>query len=126
MTKVKASKETGFEVKVCKTVPKGAILSHKNLVNNARLFCTRKRVGQHSVWANFMPLFHTAGCATGVLGCLQASCKMLLIKHFDANVFARLIEEQKVTTCFAVPTLPKIAEIRGENFLLGMRKERSQ
>jgi len=85
--------------------PKGAILSHKNLVNNARLFCTRKQVDQHSVWANFMPLFHTAGCATGVLGCLQASCKMLLIKYFDANVFARLIEEQKVTTCFAVPTM---------------------
>ena len=45
--------------------PKGAILSHKNLVNNAQLFCERKQVGSHSVWANFMPLFHTAGCATG-------------------------------------------------------------
>ena len=85
--------------------PKGAILSHKNLVNNARLFCTRKRVTQHSVWANFMPLFHTAGCATGALGCLQAACKMLLIKRFDSDIFARLIEEQKVTTCFAVPTM---------------------
>ena len=29
--------------------PKGATLSHKNLVNNARLFCGRKQVGQHSV-----------------------------------------------------------------------------
>ena len=85
--------------------PKGAVLSHKNLVNNARLFCTRKQVGPHSVWANFMPLFHTAGCATGALGCLQAACKMLLIKRFDADVFARLIEEQGVTTCFAVPTM---------------------
>ena len=27
--------------------PKGATLSHKNLVNNARLFCARKQVGQH-------------------------------------------------------------------------------
>ena len=85
--------------------PKGAVLSHKNLVNNARRFCTRKQVGPHSVWANFMPLFHTAGCATGALGCLQAACKMLLIKRFDADVFARLIEEQGVTTCFAVPTM---------------------
>jgi fatty-acyl-CoA synthase len=85
--------------------PKGAVLSHKNLVNNARLFCVRKQVGSHSVWANFMPLFHTAGCATGALGCLQAACKMLLIKRFDANIFARLIEEQGVTTCFAVPTM---------------------
>ena len=62
-------------------------------------------MGQHSVWANFMPLFHTAGCATGALGCLQTACKMLLIKHFDAHAFARLIEEQGVTTCFAVPTM---------------------
>lgn len=85
--------------------PKGAVLSHKNLVNNARLFCGRKQVGPHSVWANFMPLFHTAGCATGALGCLQAAAKMLLIKRFDADVFARLIEEQGVTTCFAVPTM---------------------
>ena len=85
--------------------PKGAVLSHKNLVNNARFFCARKQVGPHSVWANFMPLFHTAGCATGALGCLQAACKMLLIKRFDADVFARLIEEQGVTTCFAVPTM---------------------
>ena len=84
---------------------KGAVLSHKNLVNNARLFCARKQVGTHSVWANFMPLFHTAGCATGALGCLQAACKMLLIKRFDADIFARLIEEQGVTTCFAVPTM---------------------
>ena len=61
--------------------PKGAVLSHKNLLNNARLFCDRKGVGSHSVWANFMPLFHTAGCATGALGCLQAGAKMLLIKH---------------------------------------------
>ena len=85
--------------------PKGAVLSHRNLINNARLYCDRKKVGRHSVWANFMPLFHTAGCATGALGCLQAACKMLLIKRFDADVFARLIEEQGVTTCFAVPTM---------------------
>ena len=85
--------------------PKGAVLSHKNLINNARLYCDRKKVGRHSVWANFMPLFHTAGCATGALGCLQAACKMLLIKRFDADVFAKLIEEQEVTTCFAVPTM---------------------
>ena len=85
--------------------PKGAVLSHKNLVNNARLYCNRKQVERHSVWANFMPLFHTAGCATGALGCLQAASKMLLIKRFDADVFAKLIEEQGVTTCFAVPTM---------------------
>ena len=81
------------------------MVSHKNLMNNARLFCTRKQVGPHSVWANFMPLFHTAGCATGALGCLQAACKMFLIKRFDADAFVGLVEEKGVITCFAVPTM---------------------
>ena len=85
--------------------PKGAVLSHNNLVNNARLFCKRKKVGQHSIWANFMPLFHTAGCATGTLGCLQAACRMILIQGFDANVLAKIIEQEGITTFFAVPTM---------------------
>ena len=85
--------------------PKGAVLSHKSLLNNAKIYCDRKKVNENSVWSNFMPLFHTAGCATGALGCLSAACKMLLIKQFNADIFAKLIEEQKVTTCFAVPTM---------------------
>lgn len=85
--------------------PKGVVLSHKSLVNNARLFGARKKIHQGSVYANFMPLFHTAGCATATLGSLQAACKMLLIKRFDADGFAQLIESQGVTTCFAVPTM---------------------
>lgn len=85
--------------------PKGAVLSHHNLLNNARLFAARKKVHRQTVWANFMPMFHTAGCATTVLGCLQAGCKMLMIKQFDAAVLARLIESQGITTFFAVPTM---------------------
>ncbi len=85
--------------------PKGAVLSHYNLVNNARLFAARKKVHQQSVWANFMPMFHTAGCATTALGSLQAGCKMLMIKLFDANILARLIESEGITTFFAVPTM---------------------
>lgn len=85
--------------------PKGAVLSHRGLLNNARYYCGRAGINQGSVWANFMPLFHTAGCATGVLGSLQAGCKMLLIKRFDAAVLARLTEEQGVTAYFAVPTM---------------------
>jgi fatty-acyl-CoA synthase len=48
--------------------PKGAVLSHHNLLNNAHLFAARKKVHSQTVWANFMPMFHTAGCATTALG----------------------------------------------------------
>ena len=85
--------------------PKGAVLTHKSLLNNAKIYSERKQISQESVWSNFMPLFHTAGCATGTLGCLAAACKMLLIKQYKADIFAKLIEQQKVTICFAVPTM---------------------
>jgi fatty-acyl-CoA synthase len=58
-----------------------------------------------SVYANFMPLFHTAGCATGALGSLQAGCRMLLMEQFNAPTLAELIESEAVTGFFAVPTM---------------------
>jgi len=85
--------------------PKGAVLSHHSLVNNARLFAQRALTDQNSVYANFMPLFHTAGCATGALGSLQAGCRMLLIEQFDADALALRIETERVTNFFAVPTI---------------------
>lgn len=85
--------------------PKGAVLSHHSLVNNARLFAERALIDGDSVYANFMPLFHTAGCATGVLASLQAGCRMLLIEQFDADALALRIETERVTNFFAVPTI---------------------
>ncbi len=85
--------------------PKGAVLTHRGLVNNARLYATRANAHRDSVQANFMPLFHTAGCAMAALGSLQMACKMLLIKFFDPDAISHLIESKKVTTFFAVPTM---------------------
>ena len=85
--------------------PKGAVLSHHSLVNNARLFAERALTDSDSVYANFMPLFHTAGCATGALGSLQAGCRMLLIEQFDADALALRIETERVTNFFAVPAI---------------------
>ena len=85
--------------------PKGAVLSHRGLVNNARFFARRALTDASSVYANFMPLFHTAGCATGALGSLQAGCRMLLMEQFNAAVLAERIESEGITGFFAVPTM---------------------
>ena len=52
-----------------------------------------------------MPLFHTAGCATGALGSLQAGCRMLLMEQFSADGLSQRIESEGVTGFFAVPTM---------------------
>ena len=85
--------------------PKGAVLPHRGLLNNARFFAGRANATQDSVWANFMPMFHTSGCGMISLGCLQAGAKMLMIKLFDPDAIARLIETEKVTAFLGVPTM---------------------
>jgi fatty-acyl-CoA synthase len=85
--------------------PKGAILAHRGLVNNARFCATRTNTRQDSTWANIMPMFHTSGCVMVSLGCLQAACKMLLVKIFDPDAISQLIEDEKVTAIPGVPTM---------------------
>lgn len=85
--------------------PKGAMLSHRSLLNNARFYAGRLGVTSNNVWANIMPMFHTSGCGMVTLGCVQAGCKMLIVKLFDPPAICRIIEQQKVSTILGVPTM---------------------
>jgi fatty-acyl-CoA synthase len=85
--------------------PKGAVLSHVGLVNNARFYATRCGVDRDAVWLNPMPMFHTSGCGMSTLGCLQAGARMVLISQFDPAVALQLIEHEKVTIVLGVPTM---------------------
>ena len=85
--------------------PKGAVLSHRSLLNNARFYADRLEVSADHVCANIMPMFHTSGCGMVTLGCVQAGCKMLIVKLFDPNVVCRIIEEHRVSTILGVPTM---------------------
>ena len=85
--------------------PKGAVLSHRGLTNNARLSAIRSNSHGDSLWANFMPLFHTAGCAIIALGALHAGCAMAVVPLFDPAIINRLVAREKVTAFVAVPTM---------------------
>ena len=85
--------------------PKGAVLSHRSLTNNARFFARRTNTRADSVWANFMPMFHTSGCGMITLGAIQAGCPVFLVKQFDPAAVLRLIERERVTAALGVPTM---------------------
>jgi fatty-acyl-CoA synthase len=85
--------------------PKGAVLSHLGLVNNARFYANRCGVDAASTWINIMPMFHTSGCGMVTLGCLQAGCRMVLVSLFEPDVINRLIESEKATIILGVPTM---------------------
>ena len=85
--------------------PKGAVLPHRAVTNNARFFVTRTGIGPGDRWLGFMPLFHTAGCGMAVLGSIQAGAEYLTMPVFDVPQVLRLIEEERVTAFTAVPTM---------------------
>ena len=85
--------------------PKGAVLSHGALTNNARLFVDRCGLTGDSVMANFMPMFHTSGCAMATLGTLQRAIPMVLFKVFDPAAVLKVAEQERISTFIAVPTM---------------------
>ena len=85
--------------------PKGAVLSHRGLVNNARYYAGRCGVTERTTWINPMPMFHTSGCGMLTLGSLQAGCRMVLVSLFDPHVVVGLIESQRANIALGVPTM---------------------
>jgi fatty-acyl-CoA synthase len=85
--------------------PKGAVLSHRGLVNNARFYAARCGATEQTNWLNIMPMFHTSGCGMVTLGCLQARCRMALVSLFDANLVLDQMEATRTTIMLGVPTM---------------------
>jgi fatty-acyl-CoA synthase len=85
--------------------PKGALLHHRGITNNARLYAERFRMGPDDVYVNPMPLFHTAGCVMGVLGCLQSGASHVLVPAFDPAAVLELFESEGGTIGLGVPTM---------------------
>jgi fatty-acyl-CoA synthase len=85
--------------------PKGALLHHHGLVNNAHLFARRLGARPGDVWLNPMPLFHTAGCVMLTLGPLLTGGREVLLPGFDPGLMFELIETERVTISGGVPTM---------------------
>jgi fatty-acyl-CoA synthase len=85
--------------------PKGALLHHRGITNNSRFFAERMRMGPGDVYVNPMPLFHTAGCVMGVLGCLQSGTTHVPVPAFDPAAVLELIESEGGTVLLGVPTM---------------------
>lgn len=85
--------------------PKGALLHHRGIVNNARFCAQRLEVRPGEVWPNPMPLFHTAGCVLGVLGAVACRATQIPILAFDPELVLDLLESERANVMCAVPTM---------------------
>ncbi len=85
--------------------PKGAILHHHGILNNAMLFAQRWGLRQSDRYCNPMPLFHTAGCVVAVLGSLYTGSTLHPLLAFDPAKALQIIGHEGCTTLVAVPTM---------------------
>lgn len=85
--------------------PKGVMLHHHGLINNSRhhFASSEVRAGERSLM--MMPLFHTGGCALGMLGALQTGCCAVLLRQFDGAGAYRLLQSEDIAIALGVPTM---------------------
>jgi fatty-acyl-CoA synthase len=85
--------------------PKGVMLRHGAIVNNARLWVDRVGIPEEVGMLMPMPLFHTAGCVMGVLGALDRRAKFVLMPIFEPGLYLELIELERPWFAGGVPTM---------------------
>jgi fatty-acyl-CoA synthase len=85
--------------------PKGAELTHRGLTNNARFYAERIGLRPGEAYVNPMPLFHTAGCAMGVLGTAQSLAVNVPVLAFDPALVLELLEAERAAVFGGVPTM---------------------
>jgi fatty-acyl-CoA synthase len=85
--------------------PKGALLHHRGLVNNAAHTMDRMGLETGGVSMGTMPLFHTAGCVLAVLGALSTQSTLVLVKQFEPDLALELMEIYRASAMLGVPTM---------------------
>ena len=86
--------------------PKGVLLTHHNLVNNAYLVGTGIQWASEDKLCLPVPLYHCFGCVLGSLQSLVFGTTLVLPSaQFDAEAMLRGIHEERCTTVYGVPTM---------------------
>jgi fatty-acyl-CoA synthase len=96
--------------------PKGAMLTHYNIVNQTQSANLNQDVSQDR-YVNPMPLFHIAG-SNFVTGCMISGCTNIQLIAFDPVKELELLDQEKGTSSFLVPTM-LIAMLNHPRFLAG-------
>ncbi|MFD8304022.1 AMP-binding protein [Streptomyces sp. NPDC059690] len=87
-------------------VPKGVVLHHRGITNNARLAYVRTfglRPGEAAL--NPMPLFHTAGCVLATLSAIAGLGTQVLPPYFDPGLMLELTASERPVMTGGVPTM---------------------
>jgi len=96
--------------------PKGAALSHHNILNNGFFVAESMKFTEHDRLVIPVPLYHCFGMVMGNLGCISHGAAMIYPDEgFDPESVLQAVAEEQATALFGVPTM-FIAEMEHPNF----------
>ncbi len=96
--------------------PKGVLLTHRNLLNNAYLISRTLRFTEHDRLCCPVPLYHCFGCVMSTLVCIVSRMALVLpAPHFDALATLEAVQTERCTALYGVPTM-FIAELEHPRF----------
>jgi long-chain acyl-CoA synthetase len=86
--------------------PKGAMLTHANIVANTVQFATWYELEEGAeTCISVLPLFHSGGFSGAMNVPLYSGATLLLMERFNPLTVVRLIQEERATRFFGVPTM---------------------
>jgi fatty-acyl-CoA synthase len=96
--------------------PKGATLSHHNILNNGYLCGQVLGYDENSRVCIPVPFYHCFGMVLGNLACTaHGSCIVVPSEAFDAEAVLETVQAERVTSLYGVPTM-FIAELNHPRF----------
>ena len=85
--------------------PKGAMLTHYNLANNAMTVANMRSTDSNDVVFGVLPLFHIYGQTSAFNSSIYLGLTIRLWSHFDPEDLFFAIEEEESSILIAVPTI---------------------
>jgi fatty-acyl-CoA synthase len=96
--------------------PKGATLSHHNILNNGYFVARLQGFSEHDRLCIPVPLYHCFGMVMGNLGCMTHGATMVYpAEAFEPTAVLQTIQEERCTALYGVPTM-FIAELADPDF----------
>ena len=86
-------------------VPKGAMLTHKNLLVSAQNVCYNEKMVPEDVGLCFMPLTHVFAQCHIMNSTFYGCATLVLSKGFDMDAVIASVVENRITRFYAVPTV---------------------
>lgn len=95
--------------------PKGVMLTHKNIVNNAQIIGDFMKLTPIDRLCIPVPFFHCFGCVLGTLAAVTHGSTMVLLEQFEPGRVLKAVQDEKCTALHGVPTM-FIAELNHPDY----------